>query len=121
MRRISTSIALTGALFLVSDVALAQQQFSGNWSVEAVTEQGTCKRTSRYPVVIENGTVRSSGPQGVNVSGRVQANGHIQTNIQRSMTRAEITGRLSDRSGSGTWTTSGTVVCSGRWNAQKQG
>ncbi len=121
MRRVVTSIALTGALSLVSGLALAQQQFSGNWSVEAVTEQGTCQRTSRYPVVIENGAVRSSGPQGGNVSGRVEANGRIQTNIQRSMTRAEITGRLSDRSGSGTWTTSGTVVCSGRWNAQKQG
>jgi hypothetical protein len=121
MRRIVTSVALTWASFLASDLALAQQQFSGNWSVEAVTEQGTCKRTSRYPVVIENGAVRSNGPQGLNVSGRVQANGHIQTNIQRAMTRAEVTGRLSDRSGSGTWTTSGTVVCSGRWNAQKQG
>jgi hypothetical protein len=121
MQRSATSLGLIGALFLASNLALAQQQFSGNWSVEAVTEQGTCKRTSRYPVVIENGTVRSNAPQGVNVSGRVQANGHIQTNIQRAMTRAEITGRLSDRSGSGTWTTSGTVVCSGRWNAQKQG
>ncbi len=121
MRRVVITTGLIGASFLASDMAVAQQQFSGNWSVEAVTEQGTCKRTSRYPVVIENGTVRSSGPQGVNVSGRVQANGHIQTNIQRSITRAQITGRLSDRSGSGTWTTSGTVVCSGRWNAQKQG
>ncbi len=99
---------------------MAQQQFSGNWSVEAVTEQGTCKKTSRYPVVIENGAVHSNGSQGVNVSGRVEANGRIQTNIQHNMTKAEITGRLSDRSGSGTWTTSGTVVCSGRWNAQKQ-
>src|SRR5215203_4561289 len=121
MPRIVTSVALTGALLLASELALAQQQFSGNWSVEAVTEQGTCKRTSRYPVVIENGTVRSNGPQGVNVSGRVEANGHIQTNIQRAMARAEVTGRLSDRSGSGTWTASGSVICSGRWNAQKQG
>jgi hypothetical protein len=121
MRRIATSVALTGALSLASGLAVAQQQFSGNWSVEAVTEQGTCKRTSHYPVVIENGAVRSNGPQGVNVSGRVEANGRIQTNIQRNMTKAEITGRLSDRSGSGTWTTSGTVICSGRWNAQKQG
>ncbi len=121
MRRIATSIGLIGALSLTSDLALAQQQFSGNWSVEAITEQGNCNRASRYPVVIENGAVRSNGPQGINVSGRVQANGRIQTNIQRNLTRAEITGRLSDRSGSGTWTTSGTVVCSGRWNAQKQG
>ncbi len=121
MQRIATSLALTGALSLASNLALAQQQFSGNWSVEAVTEQGTCNKAYRYPVVIENGAVRSNGPQGVNVSGRVQANGHIQTNIQRNLTRAEITGRLSDRSGSGTWTTSGTVICSGRWNAQKHG
>jgi hypothetical protein len=120
MRRIATSVALTVALLLASELAVAQQQFSGNWSVEAVTEQGTCKRTSHYPIVIENGAVRSSGPQGLNVSGRVEANGRIQTNIQRNMTQAEITGRLSDHSGSGTWTTSGTVVCSGRWNAQKQ-
>ena len=121
MRRITTSLALAGSLCLASNIALAQQQFSGNWSVEEVTEQGTCKKTSRYPVVIENGAVRSNGPQGLNVSGRVEANGRIQTNIQRNLTRAEITGRLSDRSGSGTWTTSGTVICSGRWNAQRHG
>ena len=120
MQRIAITIGLIGASFLASDVAVAQQQFSGNWSVEAITEQGACKTTSRYPVVIENGAVRSNGPQGVNVSGRVEANGRIQTNIQRAMTKAEITGRLSDRSGSGTWTTSGTVICSGRWYAQKQ-
>jgi hypothetical protein len=121
MRQTATFLVLTGALLLASKLAVAQQQFSGNWSVEAVTEQGTCKRTSRYPVVIENGAVRSNGPQGLNVSGRVEANGRIQTNIQRNLTRAEIIGSLSDRSGSGTWTTSGTVICSGRWNAQKQG
>ncbi len=118
------SLALAGALSLASNFAQAQQQFSGNWSVEVVTEQGTCNRAYRYPVMIENGAVRSNGPQGsngpegFNVSGRVQANGHIQTNIQRNLTRAEITGRLSDRSGSGTWTTSGAVICSGGWNAQ---
>ncbi len=118
MQRMAISLALAGALSLASNFAQAQQQFSGNWSVEVVTEQGTCNRAYRYPVVIENGAVRSNGPEGFNVSGRVQANGHIQTNIQRNLTRAEITGRLSDRSGSGTWTTSGTVICSGGWNAQ---
>ena len=120
MQRIATSLILAGAVAPTSSTVLAQQQFSGHWSVEVVTEKGTCDRAYRYPVVIENGAVRSSGPQSFNVSGRVQPNGRIQSSIQRDMTRADVTGRLAGRSGSGTWTTSGAVSCSGRWNAERR-
>jgi hypothetical protein len=120
LQSIATSLILAGAVALTSSTVLAQHQFSGHWSVEVVTEKGICDRAYRYPVVIENGAVRSSGPQSFNVSGRVQPNGRIQSSIQHDMTRADVTGRLAGRSGSGTWITSGAVSCSGRWNAKRQ-
>jgi hypothetical protein len=120
MRRIPTSFMLTMALALTSGTAWAQQQFSGTWQVEAITERGNCDKVYRYPVVVENGTVRSTGQQSVSVSGRVQPDGRLQSSIQRTMARADARGRLSDRSGSGTWTTSGSLSCSGRWRAEKR-
>jgi hypothetical protein len=120
MRLISASLIFSTALFLTSETVVAQQQFSGNWTVEAITEKGTCDKAYRYPVVIENGAVRSSGPPNVNVSGRVEPDGRIQSIIQRALARANVTGRLADRSGAGTWTTSGSVTCSGRWRAVRQ-
>ena len=120
MRRRPTFSLVCGALAVLSSPVLAQQQFSGRWSVQAVTEEGACSRAYRYPILIQDGTVSHGGSAGPAVSGRVQANGSIQGSIQRDTTRADVVGRLSERSGSGTWRTSGAVSCSGRWNAEKQ-
>jgi hypothetical protein len=121
MRRHPTFSFVCGALAVLSSPVLAQQQFSGRWSVQAVTEEGACSRAYRYPILIQDGTVSHGGSAGPAVSGRVQANGAIQGSIQRDTTRADVVGRLSERSGSGTWRTSGAVSCSGHWNAKKQG
>jgi DUF4097 and DUF4098 domain-containing protein YvlB len=120
MRVISTSLIVSAALALTNGTVAAQQQFSGNWSVGATSERGTCNKAYRYPVVIENGTVRSGGPSNINVSGRVHPDGSIQSSVERALARTNVTGRLADRSGAGTWTTSGSVNCSGRWRAIKQ-
>ncbi len=39
MQRIATSLILAGAVAPTSSTVLAQQQFSGHWSVEVVTEK----------------------------------------------------------------------------------
>jgi hypothetical protein len=120
MKRTLTCLTICGALTLLSSPGQAQQQFSGRWSVQAITEEGACSRAYRYPILIQDGAVRHGGSAGPAVSGRVQANGEIQGSIQRDTTRADVIGRLSERSGSGTWRTSGAVSCSGRWNAEKR-
>lgn len=96
------------------------KRFDGTWSVEVVTERGDCDRAYRYSIVIENGQARYGGAEAFAVSGRVQANGTVAGSIARGQDRANVTGRLGEGTGTGTWTTSGGRNCSGRWNAEKR-
>ena len=122
MHRHLASFVLAMTLAPINDAAVAQQQFEGHWTVEAIPEKGACKRTHRYGVVIENGTVRNAGPRrmSVNIAGGLEASGRIRGSVQRNKTRVDVTGSLSGRSGSGDWTTAGRVTCSGRWTAEKR-
>jgi hypothetical protein len=113
--------ATTAVALLAGGPALAQQPFDGRWSVEIVTESGTCDRVYRYPVVVENGRIRYGGPEGFQVSGRIAANGDVQGSIARGQDRADVRGRVSGNTGSGTWRASGARNCSGRWSAEKRG
>ncbi len=119
MQLTPATLVLGGALTVMGSPAWANQQFNGQWSVEIITEMGSCNRY-RYPVVIENGAVRYGGLEGLNVSGSVRPNGAVQGSISRTLARADVIGRLSGRSGAGTWTASGAVSCSGRWSAEKR-
>ena len=114
------SVLALGAA-LVGPGAEAQQSFDGRWSVEVITEQGTCDRAYRYPVAISGGQVSYAGPEAFDVSGRVAANGRVQGSIERGQARVNVTGQLQGASGSGTWIGSGGVSCSGRWNAERRG
>jgi hypothetical protein len=112
--------AILGAL--LAPPALAQtRRFDGTWSVEVVTEQGACDRAYRYSVIVENGRARYGGPENFDIRGQVQSNGTVSASISRGQDRANVRGRLSGNSGSGTWSTSGGRVCSGNWNAEKRG
>jgi hypothetical protein len=119
-RPVAVSLALIGTI-LSSAPALAQaKRFDGTWSVEVVTEAGSCDRAYRYSVVLENGNARYGGPEAFNVQGRVQGNGAVRASIARGSNRAEVTGRLAGSRGTGTWTASGGRSCSGTWNAEKR-
>jgi hypothetical protein len=107
------------ALVLTGGAASAQQQFNGNWSIEVITESGSCDRAYRFPVVIQDGQVRYGGPERVGVSGAVTATGDIRGSVGRGSAQANVMGRLSGRSGSGTWAGSGSLRCSGQWRAEK--
>jgi hypothetical protein len=120
MQRIPTNLALAFTMALLNGTALAQQQFDGHWSVEATPERGTCSRAHRYRVVIENGTIRNGGSRRFHTAGGLEPDGRIRGSVQGSKTRVDVTGSLSGRSGSGTWTSAGRVNCSGRWNAEKR-
>lgn len=110
-----------GAGLLASGVEAQGANFDGRWSVEVVTEKGSCDKAYRYPVIIENGKTRYGGPEGFEVSGSVSPNGAVSGSIARSGTQANVRGRLASNSGSGSWSTSGSLACSGRWNADKRG
>jgi hypothetical protein len=120
MKRLLASLLLVMTLAPINNTALAQQRFDGHWSVEAVPEKGPCRRTHHYAVVIENGAVRNAGREKVSVAGGLEASGNIRGTIQRNKTRVNVTGNLSERSGSGDWSITGRASCSGRWRAEKR-
>jgi hypothetical protein len=122
MYRLPASLLLPVALTLLGDPALAQQQFDGNWTVEAIPEKGVCKRARRYAVAVENGSIRNAGPRRVRVTttGGLEGSGRIRGSIRSDKTRVDVAGSLSGRSGSGEWVIAGRVNCSGRWTAEKR-
>ncbi len=119
MNRLLVSLIL-GVTMAMTNSATAQQQFDGRWSIEAAPEKGACTRAHRYAVVIDNGVIRNRGRERVSVSGGLEANGSIRGNIRSSRSRVNVTGKLSERSGSGDWSITGRMNCSGRWTAEKR-
>ncbi len=127
-----TTAALAAALLAAAGPALAAQgsakgsgktpkRFDGTWSVEVITEKGSCDRAYRYGIVIENGQARYAGGNDFTVTGRVQGSGAVRAVISRGDAAARVVGRLGDGDGNGTWTTDGATTCSGRWNAERRG
>lgn len=120
MRNILLALVAGAALAASGGAASAQQRFDGNWSVDVVTHSGSCRRAYRFPVLIRNGQVRYGGPEGIAVSGAVTSKGVIRGSLGVGSAQASVAGRLSSRSGSGTWVGSGSLNCSGQWQAEKR-
>jgi hypothetical protein len=115
---LAVAVAIGSALGSTSATGQTRK-FDGQWSVQVLTDKGDCEKVYRYPVVIQNGAVRYGGAEDFAASGSVGANGAIRGSITRDDLRADVTGRLSGKSGGGTWRTTG--GCSGSWNAEKRG
>ncbi|MCG7392509.1 hypothetical protein MHY87_06285 [Microvirga sp. ACRRW] len=113
--------AAVAASFLAPQAHAQTNKFDGNWSVEVVTEKGSCDRAYRYAVVVQNGRARYGGPEQFDVNGQVRPNGSVSASISRGEDRANVSGSLAGNTGRGTWTTSGGRPCSGSWNAEKRG
>ncbi|MEE7505888.1 hypothetical protein [Methylobacterium mesophilicum] len=101
--------------------ATPPDRFDGTWSVEIITETGTCDRAYRYPVRIERGRARFIGTA-FTVEGGVARNGAIRGTISNGAATADVRGRLGpDGFGTGTWVASGALACRGHWNAERRG
>jgi hypothetical protein len=121
MRLSRLTLAVGVACLAPVGAAQAQQKFDGSWSVLVLTERGDCDRAYRYPIAIERGRVRYAGDAPFNISGQVAANGAVRGSIASGQGRADVRGRLSGASGTGTWTVTGARNCSGTWNAERRG
>ncbi|MBQ0822901.1 hypothetical protein KBI52_22185 [Microvirga sp. HBU67558] len=123
MQRLLIIPVLTVTAGLLDSAALAQQQFDGRWSVHAIPEKGACRRAHYYTVVVEDGVARNAASRRTSdkVTGGLEASGRVRGSVQRQGTRTDITGTLTERSGSGHWTIAGRIACSGRWTASKWG
>ncbi len=115
-------LAVVGSFAVLAPQAQAQvSKYNGRWSVEVVTEQGNCDRAYRYSIVIENGRARYGGQEAFDVSGEVKPNGAVAGSIAYGSDRANVNGRLDAEGwGEGTWSTSGSRSCGGRWNAERR-
>ena len=116
--------ALIAAIVLVTgagQLAHAQSNFDGTWSVLIVTEAGECDRAYRYGIRIERGQIIYNGDAGVTFQGRVESNGQLAATVRRGEQHASGSGRLSGNRGAGTWKgQSSTGACSGRWEAERR-
>jgi hypothetical protein len=94
-------------------------RYDGKWSVEVITDQGTCDRVYRWTLGIEGSRVIDLG-EVAKPSGGVSASGAVTVRFVRNNDYATATGELSGEWGSGSWS-SPTLACSGRWRAERRG
>jgi hypothetical protein len=118
---LTTLVLAAGAL--LSAQALAEPtDYNGTWSVQLVTESGSCDRSANYTIAVEDGRVRylpSGNEARVSVSGQVGPDGNVSIGVRQGLGSADASGRLGAGSGSGTWKVS-MLGCSGRWTAQRR-
>jgi hypothetical protein len=119
-----TTLALLAAPIGAADAAQKKvkvpHRYDGTWSIEVVTLDGPCDRAYRYGVQIRRGAASYAGGD-FNINGRVAESGAVRAVISRGDTAADVVGRLGRQgTGNGTWTTTGIIACSGRWNAERR-
>jgi hypothetical protein len=96
--------------------------FNGRWSVVISTRNGSCEPQYRFGVRIMNGDITYEGGGAGNARGRVSPNGGVTVSVSSGPQAANGHGRLSRDYGTGTWRGQGTAgVCSGTWQAWRQG
>ena len=116
---------LTAALLAaLSAPALAEPAgVNGTWSVQLVTESGSCERQASYTIAVEDGRIRyvPSGQESrISVSGQVGEGGTVSIGVRQGLGSADASGQLrGSGSGSGTWKVS-MLGCAGRWTAQRR-
>jgi hypothetical protein len=117
--RVAIPALTLAALMAIPALAPAQAKtnFDGNWSVVIITEKGSCDRSYRYPVKINDGTVGYAGEASFDVSGRVGPNGKVTVSVSRGERKASGSGQLTATSGGGSWTGG---ECSGTWQAERR-
>lgn len=119
----STAVALgLGVTLIGGAMAAPAAKHDGTWSVRMVTDSGICDASYNYSIAIDNGNVRyipAPGDSPTTVSGQIGPNGAVDLDIRRSIAKVDANGRLSGKSGAGTWQL-GMLGCAGRWTAQKR-
>ena len=122
---LSAAIVLVAIVLATSlwtaGVAMARKSFDGAWSVLIVTDAGGCDRAYRYALRIANGRI-SYDDAAFDVSGNVDARGHVNVRVSAGGQHASGSGQLSGDSGQGRWTgRSSNSSCSGHWEAARRG
>ena len=91
--------------------------YDGTWSVAIYTQRGACG-SIRVAVRIVGGRMYSED-QSYQASGTVGANGLVRASVAGAGRSASGSGRLSQNSGAGRWSSS-RGECSGTWSASRR-
>jgi hypothetical protein len=118
MVKLLMTVALAGSLAGLISVAEARSLYDGSWDLVFVTQRGTCDPNYSFTVNINDGIV--THPNLVRFKGQVASSGAVRASVTVQDKYASGSGRLSDKTGRGTWRGfSGTTRCSGYWTAQR--
>jgi hypothetical protein len=115
---IPAALALTAVLSTTQPAATVPA-YDGIWSVVILTKTGICDPSYRYPIRISNGNVQNAGNATVSITGKVGRNGTLIVNLSAGDQTATGTGRLTGRTGSGSWS-GGNGACAGVWQAERR-
>jgi len=114
---VSTLAALVIATVAAVNGAHAATPYDGSWSVQIMTQRGSCDPSSSFGVEIQDGVV--SG--GAGIRGRVTGKGAVSVSVASGSSSANGSGRLTASSGGGSWRGVGSRgPCSGRWSASRR-
>lgn len=109
------AISTSGLAALSPRSAFAMGGFDGGWSVQITTLRGACSSEVRFNIEVRDGAVFATG---LDVHGKVAANGATQVRIASGNQSASGSGRLTGNSGAGTWQGVGSQgACAGKWSA----
>jgi hypothetical protein len=119
----TTAMAATvlGLAVASGPAAALANEFDGDWTVQILTERGTCDRSSSYNVVVLDGVIHYTTVTSLSMHGTVTPHGAVTVNLTHHEERASGSGHLLSHSGGGAWHGVGKDgACSGRWEAHRR-
>jgi hypothetical protein len=108
------------ALAASSRTAAGAKGQDGLYAVNATTRQGYCDRAYNWMILVTGGRISAAGDTPLDATGQIGSRGTVKLRFERFGQVANVTGRVSGGSGSGTWISS-TLRCSGSWRAIRRG
>ena len=104
---------------LLAPPAFAAQPFDGQWSVEVITEKGTCDQAYRWNIRVSEGHVVTTPDMPARATGSISPKGAISVNFSRGNDTMSAKGSASGDWASGEWTAP-TLGCTGRFRAERR-
>jgi hypothetical protein len=111
---------LAAGFTTTAQAAKAAPKFDGTWSVEVITDSGTCDRAYRWSLGVRNGRVTEMGDNVADASGTIDQRGRVAMRFVRGQDVLTAKGSVAADNGEGNWT-SPSRQCSGRWRAERRG
>ncbi len=99
--------------------SIGANAYDGVYSVEIITDEGSCDKAYRWSVAIVDGRVSSTGDVVAEASGQIDGRGELSLAFRRNDQVAHAAGRVSGTWGQGTWN-SASLKCGGHWRAERR-